>query len=103
MESQPNQMADAVASLIAGTGRIEHKGQVHAVMARLPIYTVSKLDAIANRTGKSRTGAMQLLLSVGWEEVTSRLSEPLLEQLLLADAEAMAKLLDEDKSSQVVL
>jgi predicted DNA-binding protein len=95
--------ADMAASLISGRGTYEHKAQVHPIMVRLPIYTVSKIDALCKHTGKSRAGVMQLLLSVGWEEVTARLDETVLASLVQLDAEALSELLGEDAASQKVL
>lgn len=103
MQTELLSKADRAASLLSGTARVEHKAQTYPVMVRLPIYTVSKIDAVAKHTGKSRAGVMDLLLSVGWDEVTARLDEALLAKLIELDAESLAFLLGEDESSSKVL
>lgn len=81
-----------VAALVGGQVVFEEKAETYQVVARLPIYQVAKVDALARRCGKSRTQMLSLVLSVGLEEVLGQLDESVSEQVVELEAECLAGL-----------
>lgn len=88
--------AETVAQLLSGRSTFFEKSQNVQVVAKLPIYHVAKLDAMAKQAGKNRTEMLSILLSTGLDEVLKHVDEAVAEKLLQLEAEAMARLLGED-------
>jgi hypothetical protein len=84
--------ARMVAAVVSGTAKTDEKAQNVQVVAKLPIYHVAKLDALARQAGKNRTQMLSMLLAVGLEEVWDQLDEGFSEKLLEVEAQCMAEL-----------
>jgi hypothetical protein len=87
--------ADMVAAVVSGRGKRFAKTQTVQVVAKLPIYHVGKLDALAAQAGQTRTETLSMLLGVGLEEVMRRVDQPIAEHLVELEAEALARLMGE--------
>lgn len=95
--------ADLAAALMKGQGTMETRAQTVPVMIRMPLYDLAKIDAMVARSGKSRTGIISLLCSIGLEETFSRLDQSDLETFSYLEAEAFSKLTAAEADSQKVL
>ncbi len=88
--------AHTVAAVVLGTAKTFEKAQTVQVVAKLPIYHVAKLDALAKQGGKNRTEMLSMLLAVGLDEVLSLVDEPVIaERLVELEAESMPQLMGE--------
>lgn len=84
-----------VAAVLSGKATSAEKAQTVQVVAKLPIYNVAKLDALARQGGKNRTEMLSMLLAVAIEEVLLHVDEGVAEQLVALEAQCMAELLGE--------
>ena len=66
--------ADLVASVVSGTGSKSSASVVRALSYRVPVHTLALVDALSQKSGKSRNAMLNMLVDVGLEEVISRLS-----------------------------
>jgi predicted DNA-binding protein len=67
--------ADQLAAVVAGTGISASSSVARAISYRVPVSTLSRVDALAAKSGKSRNAMLNLLVNVGLEEVFVRLSQ----------------------------
>lgn len=73
--------ADHAASIVEGSGKTEYIGTTKVISVRLPTHLAIKLQALAQKSGKTRNATVAILLEVGLEEVRARLSEDTFQQL----------------------
>ena len=67
--------AEHLANVLSGSGTSFMKADARAVLARLPVWTLAEVDAMAGMASKSRNAMMIHLLDVGLEEVRKQLSD----------------------------
>lgn len=73
--------AQILASLISGTGKIEVIATQRAISARIDLTTLARVDSMAQQAKKSRNEMINMLLSVGCDEVYQHLKGPVIEEL----------------------
>lgn len=82
--------ADHAAQIVEGTGKTEYIGSTKVISVRLPVLLANRLQALAQKSGKTRNATVSMLLEVGLEEVASRLSDETCEELLEIESELNA-------------
>ena len=73
--------ADHVAALIEGNADTNFMGVTKVLSARLPMVQVAEIEAIAEKSGKTRNAMLSMLLSVGIEEVRAGLKTKTLKEI----------------------
>ena len=79
--------ADHAAAIVEGRGKTEYVGLSKLVTIRIPMPLAVQLQAVAQKSGKSRNATIATLLEVGLEEVRERLDETTLEELQTIEKE----------------
>ena len=74
-------VADHAAQIVEGTGKSEYIGATKVISVRLPSVLAVRLQALAQKSGKTRNATVATLLEVGLEEVRVRLSEETCQEL----------------------
>lgn len=92
MQAELIPKAALAAAVLSGKAEAMHRGQTIAVMLRMPIYTLAKIDAFAAQSGKKRGGVINMLCEVGIEAVQEHMSPEVGEQLVQLESEAWTKL-----------
>lgn len=82
--------ADHAAQIVEGTGKTEYIGSTKVISVRLPLLLANRLQALAQKSGKTRNATVSMLLEVGLEEVASRLSDETSKELLEIESELHA-------------
>jgi len=67
--------AEHLANVLIGNGSTMMKAEARAVLARVPVFTLAELDAMAAMGNKSRNAMLIHLLDVGLEEVRKQLPD----------------------------
>lgn len=73
--------ADFAAGMVEGTANTDYVGETKVISVRLPATMVVRVQAMAQKMGKTRNAAVTMLLEVGLEEVRNRLSDETCQQL----------------------
>lgn len=73
--------AQVLADLINGEAKVETIASQRAISARINLMTLARVDAMAQKAGKSRNDMLNMLLDVGCEEVYQHLPSPAVEDL----------------------
>lgn len=73
--------ADHVAALIEGNADTNFMGVTKVLSARLPMVQVAEIEAIAEKSGKTRNAMLSMLLAVGIEEVRASLKTKTLKEI----------------------
>ncbi len=73
--------ADHAAAIVQGRGKTEYIGLTKLITIRLPMPLAIHLQAMAQKSGKSRNATIATLLEVGLEEVRERLDDQTIDQL----------------------
>lgn len=73
--------ADHAAAIVEGRGKTEYVGLSKLITIRVPMHLAIQLQAMAQKSGKSRNATIATLLEVGLEEVSERLDLQTIEQL----------------------
>ena len=73
--------AQVLASLISGTAKVEVIATQRSISARIDLATLARVDAMAQQAKKSRNEMINMLLSVGCDEVYQHLKGPVIEEL----------------------
>ena len=79
--------ADQAAAIVEGRGKTEYFGTTKLITIRIPMPLAVQLQAMAQKSGKSRNATIATLLEVGLEEVRERLDETTLEDLQTIEQE----------------
>lgn len=79
--------ADQAAAIVEGRGKTEYVGTTKLITIRIPMPLAVQLQAMAQKSGKSRNATIATLLEVGLEEVRERLDETTLEDLQTIEQE----------------
>ena len=79
--------ADQAAAIVQGRGKTEYIGATKLITIRIPIPLAIQLQAMAQKSGKSRNATIETLLEVGLEEVRDRLDEATMTDLLAIEQE----------------
>lgn len=79
--------ADHAAAIVEGRGKTEYVGTTKLITIRIPMPLAVQLQAMAQKSGKSRNATIATLLEVGLEEVRERLDETTLEDLQTIEQE----------------
>ena len=73
--------ADHAAAIVEGRGKTEYVGATKLITIRIPMPLAVHLQAMAQKSGKSRNATSATLLEVGLEEVRERLDLQTIEEL----------------------
>ena len=73
--------ADHAAAIVQGRGKTEYVGATKLITIRIPMPLAVHLQAMAQKSGKSRNATIATLLEVGLEEVRERLDLQTIEEL----------------------
>ena len=73
--------AQVLASLISGTAKVKVIATQRSISARIDLATLARVDAMAQQAKKSRNEMINMLLSVGCDEVYQHLKGPVIEEL----------------------
>ena len=73
--------ADQAAAIVEGRAKTEYVGITKLITIRIPMHLAIQLQAMAQKSGKSRNATIATLLEVGLEEVSERLDLQTIEQL----------------------
>ena len=79
--------ADHAAAIVEGRGKTEYVGATKLITIRIPMPLAVQLQAMAQKSGKSRNATIATLLEVGLEEVRERLDETTLDDLQTIEQE----------------
>ena len=79
-QNEPSE-AEVLASIISGTGQVEAVAAQRNISARIDVFTLARVDAMAHQAKKSRNEMMNLLLEVACDEVSQHLKAPVIEKL----------------------
>lgn len=79
--------ADHAAAIVQGRGKTEYIGTTKLITIRIPMPLAVQLQAMAQKSGKSRNATIATLLEVGLEEVRERLDESTLADLQTIETE----------------
>lgn len=79
--------ADHAAAIVEGRGKTEYIGTTKLITIRIPMPLAVQLQAMAQKSGKSRNATIATLLEVGLEEVRERLDESTLADLQTIETE----------------
>ena len=79
--------ADHAAAIVEGRGKTEYIGTTKLITIRIPMPLAVQLQAMAQKSGKSRNATIATLLEVALEEVRERLDESTLEELQAIEQE----------------
>ena len=82
--------ADHVAALVEGSAETNFLGVTKVLSARLPITQVVELEAIAEKSGKTRNAMLSMLLAVGIEEVRAGLKPKTIKEINASVNQRMA-------------
>lgn len=91
--------ADQAAAIVEGRGETNYVGPTKVISARIPTSVLNRLQALANKSGKTRNATVITLLEVGIEEVRARLSAKTLDQLAEIEAELNADEFEAEKEA----
>ena len=89
--------ADHVAALIEGNADTNFMGVTKVLSARLPMVQVAEIEAIAEKSGKTRNAMLSMLLAVGIEEVRASLKTKTLKEI---NANMNQKIIEEIEQMQ---
>jgi len=73
--------AEHAAALVEGKAKSTYIGATKVTSVRLPAHLSVQLQALAQKSGKTRNATFAMLLEVGLEEVRSRLSDEVCQEL----------------------
>ena len=79
--------ADHAAAIVEGRGKTDYVGTTKLITIRIPMHLAVQLQAMAQKSGKSRNATISTLLEVGLEEVRDRLDEATMTELLAIEQE----------------
>lgn len=74
-------LAEIVAATVSGTGKQESIAVMRSISARIAITTLARVDALAQKSGKSRNEMLNMLLDVACEEVYNNLENEVIQEL----------------------
>lgn len=82
MEYEPEiRAAEHTAAIVEGTAKTEYIGPTKVISVRLPSSLAARVQALAQKSGKTRNAMVSSLLEVGLEEVRSLLSDETVAEL----------------------
>ena len=87
--------AETVAAVVSGRATHSENAVTYQVVFKLPIYVVSRIDAMGVQAGKNRTQMVSMLLAVALDEVSKHVDEPAALRLVQLEAEALGRLMGE--------
>ena len=73
--------ADHAAAIVEGRGKTEYVGATKLITIRIPMPLAVHLQAMAQKSGKSRNATICTFLDVAIEEVEKRLSKEVLREV----------------------
>jgi hypothetical protein len=81
--------AQIVASIINGTGKSETVASMRTISARVIVTTLARVDAMAQKAGKSRNEMLNMLLDVACNEVYNNLESDVIQELQAREMAAL--------------
>jgi predicted DNA-binding protein len=87
--------AEFLAGLVSGTASGKSNGYVKAISFRVSVSSLARVDALAGKAKKSRNAMLNLLLSVGLEEVFDRIDQDVFEEIQSREIHAIQTFMDE--------
>jgi hypothetical protein len=86
-EGQVIKAADHAAAIVERRGKTEYVGATKLITIRIPMPLAVHLQAMAQKSGKSRNATIATLLEVALEEVRERLDDATIQQLEVIEQE----------------
>lgn len=80
-EGEEISAAEFAAAMVEGKAKTEYTGGTKVMSVRLPVHLAVQLQALAQKSGKTRNATVEMLLGVGLEEVRIRLSDEACQEL----------------------
>ena len=81
--------AEQTAAIVEGTAKTDYVGPSKVISVRLPSSVAARVQALAQKSGKTRNAMVSSLLEVGLEEVRKLLSEETVEELHAIEQELL--------------
>jgi predicted DNA-binding protein len=81
--------AEHAANIVEGRGKSSYIGVTKVISVRIPSFLAAQVQALANKSGKTRNATIATLLEVGLEEVRGRLSPETIEELEAIEQEVL--------------
>lgn len=81
---------DHAAAIVQGRGKTEYVGATKLITIRIPMPLAVHLQAMAQKSGKSRNATIATLLDVALEEVRERLDDETIQELQAIEQELWA-------------
>ena len=81
--------AEHAASIVEGRAKSSYVGVTKVISVRIPSFLAAQVQALANKSGKTRNATIATLLEVGLEEVRGLLSPETLEELDAIEQEVL--------------
>lgn len=72
--TMPISAADHVAQVIEGRGQTKYVGSTRIMSVRIPAQLFYAIQALSVKSGRTRNATIGMLLDVGLQEVTAKLS-----------------------------
>ena len=82
--------ADHAAAIVQGRSKTEYVGATKLITIRIPMPLAVHLQAMAQKSGKSRNATIATLLDVALEEVRERLDDETIQELQAIEQELWA-------------
>lgn len=92
--------AEHVAALIEGNADTSFMGVTKVISARLPMPQVAEIEAIAEKSGKTRNAMLSMLLAVGIEEVRAGLKTKTLKEINASMNEKIAHEVEQNEGEE---
>lgn len=73
--------AEFAAALVEGNAKTEYSGGTKVISVRLPVHLAVQVQALAQKSGKTRNASVEMLLEVGLQEVRAHLSDETCKEL----------------------
>ena len=86
--------SEHVAAMVSGHAESRSRSVSKMISYRAPVYLIGAIDAMAQKSGKSRNAMMGLLLQVGIDEVRRQLDPVIAKSLRVSEAKVMLDLLE---------
>jgi hypothetical protein len=83
-----------VAAMVSGHASSRSQSVSKTISYRAPVFLIGAIDAMAQKSGKSRNAMMGLLLQVGIDEVRRELDPEVAQSLRVSEAKVMLDLLE---------
>ena len=86
--------AEILAGVVSGNAKTITVDAVRPISYRVPIRLLARIDALADKSSKSRNFMITSLIDIGLDELTVRLDEEVMEEISAFESRHMQMMLD---------